>query len=130
MGCTDKEACLFAGIGITTLHLYQQHTPDFTDRKNILKQNPILTARKTVIREIGKDVKTAQWYLERKARSEFGNQVEINHNHFNDLAPEQIKTQLAALLGQLSARQIEHVQDDVPIDAEIVPQEDGITDAD
>src|SRR6187399_3578722 len=66
MGCTDIEACLFADISKTTLYDYQKENPDFTERKEELKERPILLARTTVINSLEKDVNSAWRYLERK----------------------------------------------------------------
>lgn len=67
-GATDAEACFYAGITKQTLYSYQKKFPEFVDRKEALKQRPILLARKKVVDEIEADVKNAQWYLEKKAK--------------------------------------------------------------
>ena len=46
MGCTDPEACLYADISKATLYNYQNANPDFVDRKDTLKSNPVMLARK------------------------------------------------------------------------------------
>jgi len=78
IGCTDTEACLFADITRQTLTTYQNANPKFLDRKNILKDTPILTARTRVVSELKSDTGTAKWYLERKAKDEFGTKQEID----------------------------------------------------
>lgn len=70
IGCSDVEACVFAGISRDCLYDYIKKTPDFADKKETLKQNPILKAKQTVFDNLG-DNKTAQWYLERKCKAEF-----------------------------------------------------------
>ena len=76
MGCTDLEACLFADISKTALYDYQQEHPEFAERKEKLKETPILLARSTVIKNL-KNPQSAQWYLERKKKSEFAQRNEF-----------------------------------------------------
>ena len=76
MGCTDLEACLFADISKTALYDYQQTHPEFAERKEKLKETPILLARTTVIRSLNQP-QSAQWYLERKKKNEFAQRNEF-----------------------------------------------------
>jgi len=69
--CTDEEACFFAGIGKDALYEYQKKHPEFTERKEALKQNPVLLARESVVKNLRLDPKLAMQYLERKKKSEF-----------------------------------------------------------
>ena len=69
-GGTDKEACLFAGLGMETLYNYQRNHPEFAEQKDLLKSNPILLARMTLVKELG-NIETAKWFLTRKRRNEF-----------------------------------------------------------
>jgi hypothetical protein len=66
MGGTDKEACLFADISHQTLYDFQDKFPEFIERKEALKQNPMLKARTTIVAALDKDVNTARWYAERR----------------------------------------------------------------
>lgn len=77
LGCTDVEACLAADIAPATLYNYQEKHPEFLERKEQLKQNPVYKARKTVVNAITKDPRLAMDYLSRKAKKEFGNNVDI-----------------------------------------------------
>ena len=72
IGCSDVEACVFADISRDCLYDNIKKTPDFADKKEALKQNPILKAKQTIFDNLN-DNKTAQWYLERKCKLEFGN---------------------------------------------------------
>ncbi len=78
IGCSDKEACLFAGIHKDTLYEYQKKNPDYADRKRMLKDTPVFNARKTVANSLKKDQNTAKWYLERKKKDEFGPNQKID----------------------------------------------------
>lgn len=78
MGCSDLEACLFADISKQTLYDYQKKHPDFIDRKAMLKEKMIFKARSVIADALNKkDENTAKWYLERKAKNEFGTRTEI-----------------------------------------------------
>ena len=72
MGCTDIEACLFAGIHQDTLYAYQRKNPEYIKRKAALKETPVLKARKTIENALEEDQNTAKWYLERKLKDELG----------------------------------------------------------
>lgn len=84
-GASDKEACFYAGISHESLYKYQKQHPEFTDRKEALKEQPILAAREKVVKEIRNDVKAAQWYLERKRKDEFGTRTEIGVDMVNPI---------------------------------------------
>lgn len=79
LGGTDKEACLYAGISHQTLYSYQDKYPEFVERKEALKENPVLKARETVVKALD-DPKDAQWFLERKRKSEFSVKQELEHS--------------------------------------------------
>ena len=85
MGCTDNEASIYANIAISSLYNYQKQNPEFLDRKEQLKENPILKARTKVFNEIEKNVLTAQWYLERKKKDEFAVRTEMTGDKGKDL---------------------------------------------
>jgi len=50
------------------------------EQKAALKENPVLMARETVVKDIKSSVETAKWFLERKARHEFSVKVEQETN--------------------------------------------------
>ncbi len=78
LGCSDLEACIYADIGKTALYDYQEKNPEFTERKEMLKQKLVLKARTVVAEALkNKDENTAKWYLERKARDEFAAKQEV-----------------------------------------------------
>lgn len=70
MGCSDREACLYANINPDTLYSYQQKKPEFSERKKLLKKTPVLKARQTILDSLD-DPKVAMWFLERQAKEEF-----------------------------------------------------------
>ena len=70
LGCTDREACLYAGIGMSTLYDYQNSFPEFRERKIILKSDPFLKARKTIIGALDSNVDLAFKYIKLKLQAE------------------------------------------------------------
>lgn len=84
-GCTDTEACLWAGISRDTFYDYIKLNPKFADRKEQLKETPNLKARQVLNLALQqKDKQTAQWWLERKKKEEFSTRSEL-------VQPEPIK---------------------------------------
>jgi len=76
IGGTDEEACFYADIGKSTLYNYQQDHPEFVERKETLKERPILKARQTIVKGL-EDPDNAKWFLERKRKSEFASRQEL-----------------------------------------------------
>lgn len=66
LGCTDAEACFSVGISRNTMHNYQRENPEFRDRKQTLKCNPVLQARKVIMDSLmAGDVATANKVIDR-----------------------------------------------------------------
>lgn len=71
LGCSDEEACVYADISKQTLYNYQHENRDFLDRKELLKQRPILKARQEVVSGLDSNPFFALKFLERKKKDEF-----------------------------------------------------------
>ena len=80
LGATDLEACLYADISYQTLYTYQHKNPEFTDRKNMLKETPVLKARTEVIKGLTGNPELALKFLERKKKDEFSLRTEVEHS--------------------------------------------------
>lgn len=66
-GCTDGEACAYAGINKSTLYLYCQDNPEFSDRKETLKDMPTMKAKRIVDAALDSDdIATAHKVIDRK----------------------------------------------------------------
>lgn len=85
IGASDAEACFYADISKVTLYAYQKKNPDFVNRKEALKERPVLLARQTVLKAMETDPKTARWYLERKRKGEFATRNELTGADGKDL---------------------------------------------
>lgn len=70
LGCSDREACFYAGISPASLYNYQVLNTEFAERKKVLKSAPILKARKCVVNALEKDPNLAYKYLERFLKKE------------------------------------------------------------
>lgn len=79
LGCTDEEACFYAEISKQTLYNYQDKNPNYIDRKERLKANPVFIARKSVVGGLAKDPDLALKYLERKRKEEFSPKHIVEH---------------------------------------------------
>lgn len=88
LGASDGEACFYAGIGKTSLYEYQIEHPDFTERKEALKEKPILQARQTVVKAISTDSDMAMRYLKAKRKAEFSERQELTGADGVSLTPE------------------------------------------
>ncbi len=97
MDCTDTEACLFADINPSTLYEYQKKYPQFTKRKEELKQTPVLKAKTKVVNDIKNDTSTAKWYLERRNKH-FKPQQKVEYSgSLNILTEDEIDKELSEL---------------------------------
>lgn len=76
VGATNAEACSYAEIGERTLYDYITANPEFSQKIEEWKLSPVLKAKTTIVDNL-KDVKNAQWYLERRAKKEYGANVDI-----------------------------------------------------
>lgn len=84
-GCSDREACLHADISEEALYLYQGKNPSFTKRKALLKENPILVARKSVVGAMKRNPELSLKFLERKNKAEFSLRSELTGPDGKDL---------------------------------------------
>lgn len=67
MGFSDREACLFANINPATLYRFCEENPDFSERKELLKEQIKLRAKQNIAEAIeNRDKPLSQWYLERR----------------------------------------------------------------
>jgi len=102
-GATNAEACAYADISERPLYEYLSKNPEFKQKIENWKSEPLLKAKKKVVEEIEKDVKNAQWYLERKRKDEFSTKVE------NDV---RVKELPKPILGGISKTEVIEVKDD------------------
>lgn len=100
-GATDLQACFYAGISKSTFYDYLQENPDFSERKEALKNAITLRAKLNVAEKINDgDVGQSQWWLERKAKDEFSTRSEnVNANiNLNSEMTDEEKEKIKAIL--------------------------------
>lgn len=70
VGATDAEACCHADISMSTLYDYCSKNPKFSDRKELLKNQPIIKAKHIVSNSLDEgDLSTAHKVIDRKEGS-------------------------------------------------------------
>lgn len=75
VGATNEEAHGYAGISHETFYNYLEKHPEFREKIEAWKNEPILKAKMTVVGSLN-DPKSAQWYLEKKAK-DFKTKIEM-----------------------------------------------------
>jgi Fe-S cluster biosynthesis and repair protein YggX len=83
MGGTDQEACLYADISKSAFYEWQKKNEWFLERKEALKANPVLKARKTIVESLSNPL-YAKWYLERRMKKEFSTRIEYSEKNKDD----------------------------------------------
>ena len=85
-GCTDLEACCYADISKSTLYNYCDANPKFMERKETLKNKPLMQAR-FIIKDalVSGDLNTANRVIDRKEGQKIVQQntnVELTHEQW------------------------------------------------
>lgn len=79
VGCTDREACVYAGVAYSTFSDYCRKNPEFSDQKEALKTAPGYKARVAIMEALeAGDVKTAKWVLD-KIDGKAGQKLQLEH---------------------------------------------------
>lgn len=86
MGGTDAEASFWAGISTASLSRYLSAHPEVCERRDSLRNQPILLARTNIQNAIkAGETDTSKWYLERKAKGEFIPKQAVEHSGSMDV---------------------------------------------
>ncbi|MCK5022774.1 MAG: hypothetical protein KAS04_01240 [Candidatus Aenigmarchaeota archaeon] len=104
IGCTDEEACVYADISVPALQRYCTANSKFRERKELLKNKPVLMARKEVVEGIGGDKEFAFKFLERKRKSEFAPQFNgiLDDGKGEGILTREREAEIAAAMGNWS----------------------------
>lgn len=76
IGATKEEASSYAGISKVTLYNYIEKNPEFMNEIEGWQNDSVLKAKRRVVMELDRDLATAKWYLEKKAK-DFRSKVDI-----------------------------------------------------
>lgn len=104
-GLTVEQTCRQAGIGTTTFYDRQASDQSFAEKVTVARELCETNARKKVAEAIEKgDMKTARWYLERKAKAEFSPRQEHTGEDgkplFDGMSEEKYNALLERTLGR------------------------------
>ena len=77
IGCTDEEAIGYAEISRMQLNYYEKLNPEWKERKQRLKDTPILKAKQTIVNKLDESYGNAIDYLKRRKRDEFGDNMDV-----------------------------------------------------
>lgn len=78
MGLNNDQCCLYADVGRTAFYNYCRNNPEFTERRDLLRQSPSLKAKVNIVQAINDgDEDLSKWWLERKCKDEFSLKQEV-----------------------------------------------------
>ena len=85
-GCTDLEACCNADISKDALYDYCNKYPKFSERKEVLKNQPVMKARRVVQAALDDDdINTAHKVIDRKeGQKVVQTTIELTHEQWLD----------------------------------------------
>lgn len=97
-GLTVREACWQSGISHEAYYGRLRIDEQFADTMAKAQSTILVTAKKLIVKEIREgNVAAAKWWLERKARDEFGhgssdvNKSEVTNNQFATLSDDDMR---------------------------------------
>lgn len=71
-GLSDREACVYADVALSTFYDFCKENSDFSERKEALKDSPKMHAKINIATKIESgDIELSKYYLERKCADEF-----------------------------------------------------------
>lgn len=76
VGATKEEASHYAGISKVTLYTYIENNPEFLNDIEAWTSEPILKAKTTLAKSLSEPLH-AKWYLERRAKKDYGANVDV-----------------------------------------------------
>lgn len=74
--CNIREACIYCEITESTYYNWKKKNPELFEKIEKLREEPVLKAKATIYNNLA-DIGTAKWLLERKRKSDYGNQLDV-----------------------------------------------------
>lgn len=74
---TLQEICEYAGISYSTYHLWTKKNPELNKRIEMLRDDPVRRAKKTVAEKLAESYNNSMDYLKRKRKQEFSERQEM-----------------------------------------------------
>ena len=88
VGCTDLEACCYADVSKSSLYKYCEENPEFSERKETLKNQPVMKARFIIKDSLNEgDLTTANKVIDRKEGQKITQEttvIELTHEQWLD----------------------------------------------
>jgi len=90
LDCPVEEACIYGGINPSTYYEFIKKEPEFSNTVEVLRNIPMLLARRTIIDGIMNNYSQAMDYASRKKKLEFSHKLELGGGVklAHDIAPE------------------------------------------
>lgn len=102
-GFSAATACHLSGISRSTFYEHLANDQEFSDKMSVAREWVTQQAKQVVVEAItNKDLRAAQWWLERKARHEFGPQSVNEDERYWFEHPEQKDDPLRDLVNMLT----------------------------
>lgn len=79
IGCTNREACIYADISESTFYRWLEEDDKLQEKFDRLKEQPVLKAKQRVVKGIDESYANAMDFLKRKKRAEFGDTIKLEH---------------------------------------------------
>lgn len=115
-GLSVSEACFVSGIGRRTFYDHKASNADFARKMELAKAYVTLRAKKVVVQSINEgNLTAAKWYLERKARNEFGPQPVDEDDEWNTQVAKPHHAVLKVIAAQLTALEPDQLDEVEPI---------------
>ena len=106
-GCTDREACVYAGIAPATLYTYCDRNPSFKERKELLKESTTIHAKRNIAESVTSgDKSDSKRHLERRKSDEY-NTLQKKENRYTDKDGEDLKAEDIAILRRMGVPIVE-----------------------
>lgn len=86
-GANVQEACSYAGISKETYYTWLETDESFLTKMESAQYYPVIAAKNILLQDIykNKNIDSAKWYLERKAKKEFSLRQELTGEDGKDL---------------------------------------------
>lgn len=100
IGANISQACMVAGISRDCYYDFLKHDPNYSDRFELLRQEPVLKAKRNIAEAIASgDVVVSRWFLER-CDPKYSAKTQVDMNAKEPVqAEDEILKKLSELLG-------------------------------
>ena len=104
---TDEQACFYAKISVDALYDYQKANPEFTKRKQDLKDSPTMKAKQTVVKALENSQDAWKWLEKRDPDFKPTSKIEIDTPDSAEVVRSPEEKELLKQLKDASRKRIE-----------------------